>query len=88
MGDRLQRPTCDAGGSCEEQSLPSVQSMHALHHGREIHCVQLLPAPAPHRAIAVITGGEDSTLRSFLFHDGNAAEMVKPSRKLESLHGF
>ncbi len=45
-----------------------MQSLHALHHGREIQCVQLLQAPQPHQATAVITGGEDSTLRSFVFH--------------------
>ena len=53
-----------------------MQSMHALHHGREIHCVQLLRAPAPDQVTAVITGGEDSTLRSFLFHDGGFTHMV------------
>ena len=60
--------------------MPSVHSMHAAHHGREIHCLQLLQAPAPHQAIAVITGGEDSTLRSFLFHDGGVSGMVRGPR--------
>lgn len=76
VGNTVQRPACYAGESSEEQPVPSVQSMHTLHHGREIHCVQLLQAPAPHQAAAVITGGEDSTLRSFLFHDGGVAGMV------------
>lgn len=67
--DRVEKPEkrqeCAAGGSGAEQS---VQSMHALHHGREIQCLTLLRAPAPHQAIAVITGGEEGALRSFLYH--------------------
>lgn len=59
----------------------SVRSMHALHHGREIQCVQLLQAPEPHQATAVITGGEDSTLRSFVFHPDSTGQEV-------SLHAF
>ena len=56
-----------------------MRSLHALHHGREIQCVQLLQAPWPHQAIAVITGGEDSTLRNFVFHPDIAGQRVSLS---------
>ena len=54
-----------------------MQSLHALHHGREIQCLQLLQAPAPHQATAVITGGEDSTLRSFVLRPDSTGQKVR-----------
>ena len=62
--------------------------MHALHHGREIHCVQLLQAPGVHQAVCVVTGGEDCTLRSFLFHPSGATGMVswRPPLNWQWLH--
>ena len=38
--------------------------------------MQLLQAPQPQQAIAVITGGEDSTLRSFVLHPGSTGQKV------------
>ena len=65
-----------------------MQSVHALHHGREIQCVQLLQAPEPHQGTAVITGGEDSTLRSFLLRPNGTGHMVsKPSAASSCITG-
>lgn len=38
-----------------------------LHHGREIQCVALMPAPEGQMPVAVITGGEDGTIQRLLY---------------------
>jgi hypothetical protein len=38
-----------------------------LHHGREIQCVALIPAPEGQMPVAVITGGEDGTIQRLLY---------------------
>ena len=65
-----------------------MQSMHAMHHGREIQCVQLLQAPEPHQATAVVTGGEDSTLRSFVLQPKGTGHVVSPHASLIWVHGL
>lgn len=42
-------------------------SLHMLHHGRELQSVVLMPAPDDQPLMAVITGGDDGTVRRLLY---------------------
>ncbi|BDA49006.1 probable WD repeat-containing protein 6 at N-terminal half [Coccomyxa sp. Obi] len=72
---RRNQPACEPATAGE--GTRGVRSLHMLHHGRELQCVVLMPAPDDQPLMAVITGGDDGTVRRLLY---------SPRHKPQGLH--
>lgn len=49
-----------------------------LHHGRELQCVVLMSAPHDQALMAVITGGDDGTVRRLLYSPQHKPQVKCP----------